>query len=196
MSFAYPTVTIGTSTYTVYADVATCDAYMEGSMSENAVAWRALTEADDKGRYLVQMTRTLDRQQWKGEKTDPTNEHDWPRMNTGVPGVVDDAVPQDIIDACCEGAAALSNGANFETTLSQTSMIQSMSAGSVSISYFYPNVSTVIGGARFPVNIQELLWPYLGFGTGAAGTQIGAAQSFGTDGKSATDADFGLNRAL
>jgi hypothetical protein len=195
----YANVTIGGTageTFTTYASVEDADAYMLGAAGEAADAWRALGSGDDgidtKGRALISMTRTLDRQKWKGEKSDPLNEHAWPRMNTGVDGVVDDAIPQAIIDATIEGAAMLNNGDSFGTTTpNDSNNVQSLNAKGVSISYFRTGAPGT--GPRFPLPLMELIGNLLAGGSFAG---IAGATATGTDGCTITGNSHGYTRGL
>lgn len=189
--FDYPTVTIETEDFTSYADLETADLYLSASMSEAAVAWRALADnADDKGRYLVQMTRILDRQNWQGEKADADNDHAFPRSGIIINGVEVDAatLPQAIIDACIEGAALLAAGADFESRQNQSQQASSLRAGSVAITFFRGADGTPM---RFPQILMELLRPYLSGSTSSSGPQ-----AYGTDGCSVTRNVYGYTRGL
>src|ERR1044072_6408248 len=73
-----------------YADVDLADAYMDGAFHSDG--WEDLGY-DDKYKALVTATRTLDRQQWAGSKTDPLQENQWPRTGTGIDGATDAVVP-------------------------------------------------------------------------------------------------------
>ncbi len=184
-------VTAGSSVeYPVYADHNVANAYLDGSASAAADAWRAITDNDVKARYLISMTRTLDRQRWKGDKTEADQELAWPRTNTGVDGVEDTVIPQAIIDACCEGAAMLADGADFESTQNQSQKIQSLGAGSARLSYFRGAEGPAY---RFPLVVQELVGPYLA-STGLSLT--GVVSGVDEDVESVTAQDFGLNQPL
>jgi hypothetical protein len=155
------TVEIDGNEYEAYSDLETADLYAAAAF--HADTWLDLDD-DPKGKTLVTGTRTLDRQIWKGEKTDPDQELEWPRKNTGVDGVVDDEVPDDIVQASIELAIALADGAEFQTNSSTAQGISSMSAGSVSITF----ARGVHKATRFPLIVQELIKKYLnGSGSGA-----------------------------
>ena len=169
-------VTIDGNTYDTYADVATADEYLGGSISPNATAWRG-ADADTKSRGLVSATRWLDEQNWLGQKTDPDQPLQWPR--TGVDGVDPNTVPQAIMDACILLAAGLVADPEMRSTISQTAT-KRMKAGSVEIEYF--RGQTVQIQTPFPADIMALIKPYLGDssdGTGAG--RFGGSKSFGTD---------------
>lgn len=172
--------------YDTYATVAQADDYLNASVT--ATGWQALTSEDDKARYLVTATRTLDRQRWRGTKTDPAQPLEWPRTGTGVTGVEDDVVPQDIINASIELAAALVDDTASVTSQNNEQTIQSLKAGSAAITYFRG-----AGGepTRFPFNIMELIGDYL---AGTAGA-VGVIAS-GTDGETVTSKDYGYSQSL
>lgn len=191
MAYVYDVVTLNSIDYPVYASLEAADAYLEGSMSENAQKWRLITDEDTKKRYIIQMTRLIDRQRWKGEKTDEAQELQFPRTGTGVDGVEDNQIPQAIVDATIEGAASLANGGDFETTQNQSQKIQSMSAGRVSMSFFRGAEGTA---SRFPLNIQELLRDLL---AGSSPALTGVASGVdSTDAESVTSRDWGVNRGI
>lgn len=192
MAFVYDTVNITSVDYPVYGNLEKADEYLEASMSEAAQAWRDLADIEDKKRYLVQMSRILDRQEWRGEKVEDGQAMQWPRKNTGVAGVVDDAIPLPIVYASFEGAAILASGGDFESSANQAQKIASLRAGSVALSYFRgaegPNT-------RFPVVIDELIRRYTAGGDERVSGAISTG-STGTDTQSVTRQDFGYNRSL
>ena len=184
------TVSIDGTDYESYVSLETADAYLNAA--QHGATWRAQTDDDEKGRAIVTAVRILDRQIWKGERNpdaSPTSQLEWPRINTGVEGVEDNLVPQDILDATCELALFLMDGSAVQTDpAAQTKETSSLKAGSVSISYFKGAITAEkVNPDRFPLPVQELVQPYLG-GSGVA--VCGAA--YGTDGESVTEEDFGF----
>lgn len=179
-------VLIDSMTYNSYATVETADDYLDAAF--HADAWRALTDSDKKAMALVTATRTLDRQRWKGEKTDEDQPLAWPRTGTGVEGVEDDVIPQNIIDACIEMALALVQGSDFQDVQNTSQKIQTMKAGSVSLTFFRGADGTPV---RFPQIIQELLRDYLEGLSSSLGTS-----SSGTDGKTISNNDYGYSNPL
>lgn len=162
MSATYQLVTIGSTSYLVYADVAMADEYLNADT--NAATWRSSTD-DVKGRALVTATRTLDRQTWLGDKNEDTQELEWPRKNTGVTGVEDDVIPQDIIDACIEMANYIVNGGDPVNAQNVAQKEKCLKAGSVEVEYFRGAEGAAL---RFPLAVWELVAKYIG----------GAASSF------------------
>lgn len=163
-----PTITLD-SEFTVYANVEDADAYADGA--SHGDAWRALTDEDTKGRYLITATRILDRQQWRDE------------YNTFALRVV---VP-DIVNASIELAMSLLDGSDVQNQQSTAERIRSMSAGSVSIT----NFRGVDTPTRFPLIVQELLRNYLG-GDGS----LFVSRATGIDGETTFPVELGINTGL
>lgn len=127
-------VTINSVAYQVYADVASADSYLGGSISSQAVAWQASSDTDKKARCLVEATRWLDQLSWKGTAADADGLA-WPR--SGVDGYDQYTVPQVVINACIELAALFFSDADLKNTLNSTATAQKrLKAGSVEIEYF------------------------------------------------------------
>jgi hypothetical protein len=180
------TVEIDGNDYDAYADQEEADLYLAASLS--ADSWRA-AEDDVKGMALVTATRLLDRQSWVGEKNVSNQTLAWPRKDTGVEGVADAVIPQDIINGTIELASALIDGSEAQTAQTTAQTIQSLRAGSVSISYFRGAEGVAL---RFPLPVQEYLGKYL---TGK-GSQLVGAISSGTDGCTVTGDRLGYVRGL
>jgi hypothetical protein len=179
-----PTVNIDGVDYEVYEDTDAIDEYLNAAA--HGASWRDLTDDDEKGRYAVTASRLLDRQLWKGDATGLSGQTlAWPRTGTGVTGVEDDVIPDPIYSAYFELCLALVDGSTVQTDQNTAQKAQSLSAGSVSITYFRGAEGDPL---RFPLIVQELLNPYLA-GTGQS---LGGALASGTDGFSVTDNDFGF----
>lgn len=170
-------VLVGSNTYDSYVDLVTADEYLEAA--SHAANWQAETSDDIKGRYLVTATRLLERQRWKGDAASSTQTFAWPRTGTGITGVEDNVIPQNILDACCEIASALADGSDVQSAQNQAQKIQTMKAGSVSLTYFRGADGTP---RRFPQIIQELLRDYLA----GSSSSLGSAQSSDVDTESIT----------
>lgn len=181
------TVTIGAVSYDAYASNQIADDYMAAQISSAGTAWRAATETDQ-DRALVSATRLIDRQVWQGTRDDQYFPLAFPRSGlVDADGVAVDAysVPQRVIDACCELAAALLDGSSAQDQASTESLTQSLAAGSVSISYFRSAEQT---SGRFPQPVQELIGLWLaGNGISIVGT------STGTDEESAFGVAYDFN---
>jgi len=172
--------------YDVYATIEDADAYLGAAY--HADSWRALTDDDVKGMLLVTATRTLGRQTWLGSKTVSTQPLAWPRSETGVTGVTDTVVPEDIINASIELALAILDGSTVQDDQNTAQKIQTLKAGSVGLTYFREAEGKPL---RFPLIVWELVKKYLG-----SAIMIVGASSSGTDGVSVTDTDFGRSGPL
>lgn len=173
--------------YPVYADVDTANEYLEAA--SHGSEWRDTTLSDDdKSRYLITAARLLDRQIWKGDKTSSSQELAWPRSDTGIDGVDDDIVPENIINASIEIALALLQGSAIQDEQNTQQKTQSIKAGSVALTFFRSADGVPI---RFPLIVQELLRDYL---SGPSSNLFGVFS--GTDGETITGEDFGFSEGL
>lgn len=180
-------VFIGSLNYHVYEDLAYVDDYL--AAASHAANYRA--EADDtvKTRWAVTATRILDRQTWKGSKTEDDQNNAWPRTGTGVDGVEDDVTPNDILYAYCEIISELANGGDLQTTQNQAQKIKSMGAGPAKLDFFRGAEGPA---TRWPQIIQELLRSYLS----TPSSSLDSASSSGTDTASATANEYDYDNAL
>lgn len=183
-------ITLDAVDYDVYESLENANIYLNGQIL--AEGWRA---ADDptKKRALISSTRLIDRQLWKGAKTDEYQVHAFPRTGLIYPvgaEVPSQTVPQELIDAYFEIASIMVDGSDVQTNpVPGENMIQSLSAGSVSISYFRGLVGA---DSRFPRNIQELLFWWLA----GADTSVGNVKSFGTCKKSSFKKDYDFSQGI
>ena len=174
------TVEINGVPYFVYADVTEADEYMAASVGEAGDAWR---DADDdaKARALVSGFRAIDAQAWKGEKTDPAQEGDFPRTGLFYPDgseVPSDEVPPEVVTANIELAAMLNAGQPIDPAEARSTTARRLKAGSVEIENFRQFGPLGV----FPSAVQKLLGYWL---AGSGGTGIGGSESYGTCGRSA-----------
>lgn len=186
----YYTVTINSVIYDVYASNQIADDYMGAQISSAGTAWRAATE-DEQNRALVSATRLINRQTWQGTRDDQYYPLAFPRsglLDADGAAVDSSIVPQQVIDACCELAASLLDGSTVQDQSTTENNTQSLSAGSVSISYFRPT-SEVSG--RFPQVVQELLGLWL---SSSASVIVGF--SSGTDEESAFKSSYDFNEGF
>ncbi len=179
-----PTVTIGSNSYAVYSSLDYANKYLAGDFT--ATKWRAETDDDVLKRALISAARLLDRQVWPGTKEDADQLEAWPR--TGVSGVEDGEIPQQIIDANALLAKYIHEGSSVETSTSTANNTRRLKAGSAEIEYFFP----LTNGTRLPLPVQELLAGLLGTG----GAVIAAAQSFDTDRCSSADDNYGRSAPI
>lgn len=163
-------VVIDSAAYDSYASVTQADTYL--AASQHAGTTWSSASSDSKGQALVTMTRVLDRQRWK-DAYDTQAERE---------------VVTDIQNACIEGALALLQGSEFQSEANTAQKLQTIKAGSVSLTYFRGAEGSP---KRFPVIVWELLRDYLeGSTLGSYGT------SSGTGGTSSTDDDFGHSQPI
>jgi DnaT-like ssDNA binding protein len=179
------TESIGTSTYEVYGGLAAVVDYLNASIDDGAVAFRALG-TDDQVRRLVAATRYIDQQQWTGTRTGlaggtPTTLQ-YPRtgLTDGAGAVVDStAVPLVVIQAAFEMAAILAGDSSAAANVDTGSNVQSLGAGPASLSFFRPQ-SVADGNATvLPTVIDRLIGRWLA--RAAVGVIAGFAS--GVDGR-------------
>ena len=187
-----PTVTIGAIDYDVYADVATADAYYNGSTEFSA--WNAF-DTDSKARGLVSGTRLIDRQQWGGTKADesPTTDHAFARE--GLTDCAGNSVTaEESLELAIESSILLALDTLSEESTTQSSgtedLTRRLKAGSVEIEFFRAE-ALVPGGPRFAVDVMEQIGSFFA----SSGLALAGSCSFGTDGES-NDLDFSLNQGI
>lgn len=163
-------VLIGSATYQSYASLSYADEYLAAALHADA-DWSDATD-DSKGRALVTMTRILDRQRWA----------------SGYATQAERAAVDGIVTACIEGALALLAGSDFQSEQSTAQKLESLRAGSVTLTYFRGAEGVP---HRFPQIVHELLRDYL-----AGSDQSLAGQATGTAGTSSTEDDFGHTGGL
>ena len=96
-----------------YCTKAEADTYFSGRL--NTDAWDDATDAE-KDKALIQATRIIDQLNFKGTKTDDSQELQFPRDD-------DTVVPDDIKSACSEIALALLDGVDPETEADNLFMV-------------------------------------------------------------------------
>lgn len=158
-------ITISSAAYDSYRTVDQADDYLAASLHAGTT-WSGATDAT-KAQALVTATRILDRQRWLAA-------YDTQAERFAV---------QDVLDAAAEMALALVQGSDLQTEQSTAQKLQSIRAGSVSLTYF----RGAEGRAhRFPTIVWELLRDYL------EGSDLAVyGSSTGTGGTSSTEDDFG-----
>lgn len=178
-------VTIGSTTYTVYSDVAAADEYFNGSIS--FATWNALT-ADEKARSLVEATRLIDRQSWQGEKAETSPEQELEFGRTGLTDCAgNDVTVAESLELAVEAsqllALDLSQSSNQITNQSTENTTKRLKADTVEIEYFRPTAGQP---TRFAQPVMELLGCFL-----AGSLSISGSIDSGTDG-TALNNDFGF----
>ena len=182
-------VIINSNPYDVYANVEMADLYLGANFL--AAAWFELT-LDQRGQLLVTATRLFDRQCWIGDKTEASQPLEWPRTGTGIEGVEDNIVPDDIINGSIEMAFAILEGTEaINSTNPGAQKLRSIAAGSVNLQWFRGAEGQNAVFDRFPLPVQELVGQYL-----CAGQTISGLFVSGTDGVSVTEDDLGFNEGV
>lgn len=169
------TVTIGADSYEVYGTLAAAKKYL--GPSANAAAWNALASDDEKEKTLVNATRLLDRQLWKGAPVGvPAFDTvlQWPR--TGVTDRYDAAVSSASVPLLIEQAtyelAAIGAATPAVFTQANTgSNIAELQAGPAGIKYF-----RATNGTRLPSTVMDLIGQFLG----SDAVDVTAAIAYGT----------------
>lgn len=164
------TVDVGADSYSTYADEDDADLYLAAALHAGTT-WSSLSSTT-KAQALVTATRILDRQKWAAGYTTQA-------LRFAV---------TNIINASIEMALALVAGSDFQSEQSTGQKLQSIRAGSVSLSYFRGAEGTP---HRFPLIVHELLRDYL------AGADLSlAGVATGVTGTSVTGNDFGHTEGI
>jgi hypothetical protein len=156
--------TIGTTSFEVYGGVTACTAYLLGSASAGATAFRALATADDQVRRLVDASRYIDEQYWQGVATalaggTPTTLQ-FPRTGlTDVAGQPLDAtnVPGVVVTAAFEMAAILAGDPDAAAAADQGSNVSSLGAGPARIAFFRPTSPADGNATVLPTVVDRLI---------------------------------------
>lgn len=185
------TVEIDGLAFPVYATLDEANAYMTGKYGVS-MWFDSTTDPETKKRLLVTATRILDRQKWQGTPTGLSGQQlAWPR--TGLECVAEDEIPEKLVYACVELANLILEGSDVESNVRPgVQTLQMIKAGSVQLQYFRDAESTFTKGARFPTVVQELIGKWLGGG----GAAVAPSLSYGTDGESVTNEDYGFNQGI
>lgn len=162
-------VLIDSQPYDSYESVEGADAYLAAAI--HATNWSSASDTT-KAQALVTATRVLDRQRW-------ADAYDTQAEREGV---------EAIMNACSEMALALVDGSELQSEQSTAQKLQTIKAGSVSLTYFRGAEGRAY---RFPLIVSELLRDYL------AGSDLSIGMTAaGTGGVSSTDDDFGHSGGL
>lgn len=128
------TITFNSTDYDAYANITTADLYLQTDAAL-ANSWGWLTQLS-KNRALITSSRYLNSLPWKGVKTSDTQPLAWPRTNTGVDGVTDNVIPEDVINGSIIYAALVANDPDILSTSTQDDNTKRLKAGSVEIEFF------------------------------------------------------------
>jgi hypothetical protein len=169
-------------TGTIYGSFAGATAYLGGSGSAAAVAYRGLTDDAERKRKLIDATRFLNR---IGYTTDYALFATRDALDLGT-GDADAAFP--FRAACYELAALAAVNADVLVVEDQGSNIQSVSAGGASVTYFAPTSAAQGTASVLPAVVTALIGPYL------AASADPLDQAGGTGANGACDNPFGSFR--
>ncbi|GGB00435.1 hypothetical protein GCM10011491_30800 [Brucella endophytica] len=189
MAFSYPQVTISSTVYPAYVNVADADAFLNGSV--NAAAWIALS-GDDKGRAIVTAVRLIDAQDWKGAKTDPDNALAWPRTCQAD----QTTLPAALVNVTIQLAFAITQNPELAGGASSgQGGTKRLKAGSVEIEYFNTGILPSQSNASA---LWGILAPLAGcLASSGAGTSLVGAFASGTTRQSPfSDPDYSLTRGI
>lgn len=168
----FEAVLIDGKSYDSLASLAQADDYLAAEPEPTSGAWRALSDADEKGRYLVGATRVILRQPIR-------------------PELLDGPVAPALREAAILLAAAMAGGYDAANQATTASGIKRQKAGSVEQEFFFGAAGGASGnGFRFPLPVWELLRGLLN-GTGDD-SGIGGSFSSGTCGRSISEIDYGF----
>jgi len=164
-------ITIGSSTYQAYSDVADADEYLSASLF--ATTWQALEE-DAKAQVLVTATRYLDAFKWKGIKTDEAQPLEWPGVNTGV-SPSDEAAYARFLNGFFELCALISEDPTILQNANSGSNVQRAKGGEAEVWFFK---STIESASTFPPSVHNWMKDLL---AGSGGGALSFASSVDCD---------------
>jgi hypothetical protein len=150
------TLTTGESE-TIHGTFAAAKAYIAMMYGDTYDAWTALSTDDKKKRTLAAAVRYLNAQAWSDD--------------------YDTFAERDAVTAFAtaqyELAAMIANDASVMSAIDAGSNIQSVSAGSASVSYFAPT-SAGKGATKLPTIVHRLIGSYLAASSASSVTAYGA----------------------
>jgi hypothetical protein len=179
--------------YEVYGDVAEADVYFAGAI--HADNWRSASD-DTKQRALITAARMFDRTCWLGDPSETSGQPlAWPRTGTGVDGVTDDVIPEDIINGNFELALSLVDGSSVQTNATPgAQQLEIIKAGSVMLQYFRGAESLSAQQSRFTLPVMEYVSRYL------CGSNLsflgGSASGVDSDQQSVTGDNYSYNDGI
>lgn len=192
------TVVIGANTYNIYGTQAEAQVYLGAMLTSSAIKFLAADPNTTQRQALVQATRAIDAERWRGAPVLPwdprpipdpgTQPLQFPRTGlTRYDGSVVSSlsVPIEIEQACYVLAAMLvEDPALLDPAQAGASNVKRVNAKGVEVEFF-----TTTSGGRFPTVVQTLLAQFLLGGgsatglspSGGTGTTEDTASSFGDD---------------
>lgn len=136
-------ITVGENSY---IDIDGADEYFAGRL--HTEAWTG-ADAETKEKALKQATRQIDRQPFRGRKSDREQTLAFPRYP-------DTEIPKEVQEACCEEALALLERGNSQRRKLQQEGVQSFTLGNMSENY-----AAGAGKGLLSHEAKELLQPWL-----------------------------------
>ncbi len=188
------TVTIGATTYSVYAltsdPIADANAYFGGRLGSDA--WSDAS-SPDKQRALVSAVRFLDRAvSWTGEQTDIVTPQplQWPRDGASCDGtaVTNGTTPDAFANAEFEQALIFLDDATEQSSTGTGSNIKSVKAGTAEVAFF-TGTSGTLAETRLPTIVNDLLGCYIEQ-SGISGGSWGTSDAAGVVGYDQDDTDL------
>ena len=161
-----------------FVTVAEADAYLDGRL--NVSAWESST-ADIRARAVVEASRNLSFQRWKGSTVTATQALSWPRAYVENPDApfddealtLDDIIyfPENVVpvrvkNATCELALQyIKAGGNDVAMPDPTDGIASQAVDVINVSYVTNGMRVTKGLNRFP-RVMDFIGPLLSLGAG------------------------------
>ncbi len=174
------TVTVGGVVFNIYGTRNAADDYMKPRLG--ADAWNTASSGD-KDKALVSGTRFIDRQNWQGQRTSPSQTPpEFPRTGlTGKDGnaVGSVSVPLLVEEANYEMALLILADATVTDKQTTGSNVKGVKAGSVAVDFFRQT-----DGSKLPTVAHELIGLWL---DGAGGSDSTGNCASGADGVSTFD---------
>lgn len=167
-----PTVTAFPSTpANSYQTIAAITIYADGSV--NGGDWLAAEELEQQ-RAAIEATRIIDRENWAGGRTSPTQDLAFPRTGLsdkeGV-ALADDQIPPDILAAHSELSMALVSSAGARSGAGTADNVKSITTNKSRVEFFKPGENI---GDDLPDVVQDLAGHLLEYNNvSLAGTAYG-----------------------
>lgn len=165
------TIGINGVTYEVYDTFDATVNYLAVSIS--AIKWAA-GDDDFKSKVMVMASRYLDSISWKGEKVDPDQGNEWPRMNTGVTSApVDNSTPPAILNGFYEACALIAEDPTSTQAANSGSNVQRAKGGEAEVWFFKSTFETA---TRLPPIVHNWVKPYYASEIGAFSLATGVPE--------------------
>jgi hypothetical protein len=194
------TISIGTSTYSVYSvsgnPTTEAASYLNGLLGTGSTAWSEAT-ADNRKRALITAADWMDRATrdiLSGTKTSSVQAREWPRTGATCNGtaVTDNTTPDQIAYAQFWLAGVVLSDSTLAAGTGTGSNVKEAKAGSASVTFFSATSGTA-SDTRLPITAMDLLKCYFS----GAGISTAAGVAYGVSSSSAfCSSDFKLSEGL